>query len=562
MHTAKLLAFLLSAAPAAAAHPPDDDPSMRALVDELGRARTLKMDGADAPYFVDGYVNDAKMFDVEASFGAITHRGSSEFRTAGANVRVGSPELDNTSFADRDHFDMSMMMGDRGGAPVPVDGDYDALRQALWLRWDGAYKRALETLARKKAYLQTNASADRPNDFAPAKVVSLVQPKAKLGIDEERWTRVVREASAVFRAAPGVSMGNAMLFAQAKNETLATSDPIQVRFGENEVQLVLSASMAAPDGMELQLSHEVRGRVESDLPKDAEVLRSAKDLLAKLQALAKAPTLPEDYSGPVLFTGRAASAFFANALGDPLSGAREALGASSEGRLTERLGKHVTTPLLTVRDDSTQKMWKGKSLLGYYPVDDQGVKPEPITLIKKGVLQTYFTDRSPTRRVTEDNGHARGNRASMGTLFVEASETKSRDALKKQLIQLAKENDQDYGLLVEELDDGGMSRQFEFMDMDEGGGDIHLPPPAIAYRVFLDGHEELVRGASFKPVSFRALKDIAALGNEPTLLNTTMDRQSVSVIAPAVLVKQLDLKKPPHEHEKPPAISRPTVSAR
>lgn len=94
-----------------------------------------------------------------------------------------------------------------------------------------------------------------------------------------------------------------------------------------------------------------------------------------------------------------------------------------------------------------------------------------------------------------------------------------------------------------------------------GTGDIQLPPPLVAYRVYPDGHEELVRGASFRGVSFHALRDIVALGKDVSVFNTSSNQQLVSVIAPSVLVKELEVKKPNQDFEKPPAFARPIVSA-
>ena len=98
------------------------------------------------------------------------------------------------------------------------------------------------------------------------------------------------------------------------------------------------------------------------------------------------------------------------------------------------------------------------------------------------------------------------------------------------------------------------------MAMGRGDAAINLPPPTAAYRVYPDGREELVRGAFFKPVSYRALNEIVALGNEPVLLNTTALGQDVSVVAPAVLLRQVELAKPSREFAKPSFIPRPVVT--
>jgi hypothetical protein len=152
----------------------------------------------------------------------------------------------------------------------------------------------------------------------------------------------------------------------------------------------------------------------------------------------------------------------------------------------------------------------------------------------------------------------------VANLFVETSKPESRAALKKKLISLAKQNDQKYALLVDDFrEPTGQERGAMFEEMNGGdgsAGDIRLPAPASVYRVFTDGREELIRGATFKPLSFQALKDIVGMGDDRVVLSTTSFGQPVSIIAPSVLLKQVELKRPTRHFERPPEIPRPTVS--
>jgi hypothetical protein len=549
-----LLAF------AAPATKDSDDPTLRALVDELARYQSLKAGSLERPYHLEAAVVDLESVDLQASFGALTQDGHAKHSMATVDVRVGTPQLDNSNFRGAG-FAFGGMHGLGGG--VPRDSDYDALRQALWLRLDDDYKQAVENLAHKRAYLETNLVPDRPDDFGPAALSNVLLPRATFKVDRPRWVRIVKATSAVFRDQPLVSTATASFEASSTNQCLVTTDPVRTRFGDVHRSFALTATAQAPDGMPLQVSYEALGRTDADLPKEAQLVREANQLGKQLEALAHAPVLPEDYSGPVLFTGRAAAMFFLKAIGEPLSNPREPLGQSVEGRLIERLGKHVASKLVTVRDDPTVKSWHGIPLMGWFPVDDDGVVPKPITLVEGGVLETYYMSRIPTRKVAETNGHSRASRGSVGNLFVEPTEPTSRAALKHQLIELAKENDQAYGLLVEDF--AGRPADQAMFEMFYGGGsrgDISLPSPSIVYRVFLDGREELVRGATFKSISFRALRDIVAMGDEPIVLNTISNGQPVAAVAPWVLVKELELKKPNHDFEKPPTIPRPVVAAK
>jgi len=323
---------------------------------------------------------------------------------------VGDPSLDNTNFADRDDFSFLMRM-DRGGAD-PAEPDYDALRQALWMKFDDAYKSAVEAIAKKRAFLETRQVKDRPPDYAPAKTISLLLPRERFSSEEARWTALVKRASAAFRGSAAAQSGDASFKSELLHQTLVTSDPAEHRFGERYTTFTLRASGQAADGMEVEARWQATGRAEKDLPSDEELVKAAKGLAARLDALARAPVASDDYVGPVLFTGRAAATFFLRTVGDPLSQPRSDLGDARSGRLVDRLGKHVAVRSLTVRDDPTQQQWHGQPMLGFYPVDDDSVAPMPIS------ADSTIGPRSPinSNRPVACSG-ANGTRAYTGPYF-------------------------------------------------------------------------------------------------------------------------------------------------
>ena len=106
--------------------------------------------------------------------------------------------------------------------------------------------------------------------------------------------------------------------------------------------------------------------------------------------------------------------------------------------------------------------------------------------------------------------------------------------LKKKLVELAKEEDLDYGLVVAKLPQAWESRPDTSLKLPNN--------PLLIYKVYADGHEEQVRGLSFKPTTFRVLKDIVMMGDDPTLLNSEQFGQQVSAVAPSTLVKLLELQ--------------------
>jgi len=124
----------------------------------------LKLEGLEEPYFIQYSVADQVVHAIYADTGAVFRSDRSRSRVLSSEVRVGSYELDNTNFfwGGRGGF-----RGRRGGrsnttrASLPVEDDYLAIRRAIWLATDNNYKRAVETLTRKRAYLEERNTPER-----------------------------------------------------------------------------------------------------------------------------------------------------------------------------------------------------------------------------------------------------------------------------------------------------------------------------------------------------------------------------------------------------------------
>lgn len=551
---ALLLLTMLTASPDAGVAP--TGAAMQALVAEVTRAKGLAMPTApgakpsEKPYYVSAFLNEAETYDVWANFGALGNRNHATAFSVATRVRVGSAKFDNTNYQDQGFG--FMFGGDGRRRSMPAELDPDLLRYTLWLALDDAYKAGLETLSKKRAFLETTSVTEKLDDFSPAPVFLLDRPRVPLTVDTEKTATLVRKASAVFLANPVLQEGTAWYRAASKEQNFASTEGSRHRFGEEEAQLQLSVTAQATDGMELRLTQRFAGHDDRDLPSEGEVLDAAKKLSARMGELARAPIADEDYTGPVLFVDQAAALFFLSTIGEPLSNAREPLGTRQSGRMIDRLGKRVAAKFLTAVDDPTITTWNdGKRsvpLWGAFPVDDDGVQAQRVSLVEEGVLKRYYMSRSPTSKLKDTNGHARGEQGGVGNLFITTAAPVARAALKKRLLELAKDEDLDYGLMVEVADER----------VPRSGSDgVRLSSPVLVWKVYADGRETLVRGLSFKPASARMLKELDGLGDDAYLLNLEHRGQRTSVVAPAVLVKLMELTRTRQEFEKPPLLSRP-----
>src|SRR4029077_2877774 len=206
----------------------------------------------------------------------------------------------------------------------------------------------------------------------------------------------------------------------------------------------------------------------------------------------------------------------------------------------------VLPNFLTVVDDPTLKDFQGKSLVGSYAVDSEGVKAQAVNTIENGMLANYLIGRVPIRDFSTSNGHGRAAPGSfpgpsLGVLLVKSSEAQSAEELKKKVIQMATEQGKPYGYRVETL----------------GAGNS----PRLLYRVYAkDGHEELVRGAVFNELDIRAIRnDLIAVGNDPLVSNRSGGAPT-TIICPSLLFGERKENRPDPRKNKPPTYPPPPLA--
>jgi hypothetical protein len=98
--------------------------------------------------------------------------------------------------------------------------------------------------------------------------------------------------------------------------------------------------------------------------------------------------------------------------------------------------------------------------------------------------------------------------------------------------------------------------------------------PLLVYRVYPDGHEELVRGLRFRGMNTRSFRDVVAAGDDSSAFDF-LDNQApfalmggagyvsnVSVVAPSLLIDDLELHPLEDELPKLPVVPAPELSSR
>jgi len=231
-------------------------------------------------------------------------------------------------------------------------------------------------------------------------------------------------------------------------------------------------------------------------------------------------------------------------------------------------------------DDPTQKEYRGRALIGHYPVDMEGVVPAPVSLIKNGTLENMLLTRQPVKGFTASNGRARipGNfghkHAGITNLFIKAGDAAAPAELKKRLLTMVQQRNKPYVMIVRKLDFPSTASFDEVRRiaaaMGNQGGQISAGP-LLVYRVYPDGREELVRGLRFRGLNVKALRDIVAASDEQyqfdflangapmSLVGAGAYLWGASVVAPAVLFEDLELERPQLDTPKLPVVPAPDL---
>jgi len=542
----------------------------QAMEDELARSmKDLHMgDDEPRPYFIAYTISDLEQATTSATLGATTTAHAYRGRLLRTEVRVGDANFDNSNFEGGAHVES-----------VPIEDDYAALRRELWLRSDEAYKNAVETLARKRSAAAGQAAADEDDgigDFSSPGAARVEVPFVASAANPEVLRETVRRLSLVLASFPEIYGSHVTGTAAVVRRRLASSEGSWVDDNQRTVRIDVIADTQADDGMKLRSFVPFSALEPAGLPPFVEMEKAVRAMAKELVAVRHAPVATSG-AGAVLFEGPAAAQIVKMLLGDQLGGTpppKTASAGSDDGGqqsvLANKLGQRVAAPTLSLADDPLLAVAPGKApVFGNYRVDDEGVPAQRVSLIEKGVLKSLLMSRTPRKEITKSNGHGRaprfaGVRAHVGTLVLSGAKGLKRAELLAGLDKIARGG----GVttyIVRLLDDGSIPGDMDDMSaMFSFGSGNHGPPPIrplIVYRLS-HGKETLVRGVTLENLLPRSFKEVSATGNEPVVYNYLDGGPGFSgvpstIIAPALLFPDVDIRRQPGKHRKPPVYPSP-----
>ena len=427
---------------------------------------------------------------------------------------------------------------------LPFGSRESGVRHGLWRQAEVRYREAVETYATKKSYELSYLDRNRKlPSFEKRNATEAVCWKRFPEVDEPYWRRFVESLSTVTLRHPQVKESHVRFHARHQVRVFVnTEGSLIVQYQPLwTLTCYLWLLSASGDALPWTINHFVAD--PRDLPDARRFRKEIHEAIKTLKSLAQAPKI-HSYAGPVLLDPIPAGLLIHEALGHRLEGNR--MLCAEEGQtFRERLGEQVLPSRLSLDDDPRLERFQGKSLVGHYRFDDEGVPAQCVELIQDGVLKGFLTSRAGIAPKHRSNGHARNERyertmSRMGVTRLTSGEDAWSDAeMKQHLLAEIERQNLPYGIRI--LSATGGETATESYNFQAFLGEIDL-----AARVYPDGREELVRGVDFVGTPLNATRTIIAAGNRYEVDNAYCGAESgwvpVSTISPALLISHLELQ--------------------
>ncbi len=333
----------------------------------------------------------------------------------------------------------------------------------------------------------------------------------------------------------------------ALNRYLVNTEGTIVRQGYTGYNGAISVGGQASDGMRLSRDNGTVASSAKDLESASAFRKRVIDDLKSFDELRNAPVVSaEDYHGPVLFSGDAAADVFNRLFVPNVEADRPEMGTtarttgaySSSLQVSRASGHSSASPTIPL-----ETKFNGKSLLGAYAIDDEGVPAQSVNVVDNGKLENFLIGREPIKDFSTSNGHGRAAPAQARTRAPASSSsnptspsqrTSSTSACSPWQRSRAKTSTPSKLSAANSL-------------------------PRLLYRVHPDGTRQLVRGAVFDELDNRSLRSgIIAAGNDPYISNS-LGAVPQTTIAPSILFDDIGVKRATVEQQKLPYYPPPPV---
>jgi predicted Zn-dependent protease len=531
-------------------------PLLDIMTAENQRSMAVLGKASEPAYYLAYQIVEQRVVSLDAEGGAIVGDSDETDRILDVEIRVGSPELDNTRSLSDDANELNQPL--RRRAVVPFAEDPLAIANHIWLETDRRYREAELALAYVRQDQRTLGKRASVPDFAPARKQVYFGKPAKLEFDKAQWVKRLKRCSG--KALRGVATrGSCGVIFTQNTAWFVDSEGSEQKQSWTTAQLAVSVGVKADDGEGLGRLEQSFAKTPATLPDDVTIDKMIDMVTGDLDALHGAP-LADPYVGPAILEGRAAGVFFHEVFGHRIEGHRQKDDTSGQ-TFSSYIGKAIMPEWLSVYDDPTLLTLNGIQLNGFFRFDDEGVPARRVDLVKDGVLVDFLMGRNPISSSPTSNGHGRKQPgfdpvARQGNLVVTSARSVERAELEQMLLAEVKRQGRPYGMLFTDIS-GGFTNTSAFAPQ------AFKVNPVMAYRLYPDGKKELVRGIDLSGTPLVALQSIRAASREVETFNGVCGAESgwvpVSASAPSLLLEKVEVEKAFIPPDRPPVLQPPSI---
>lgn len=380
-------------------------------------------------------------------------------------------------------------------------------------------------------------------------------------IDRAKLESEARSLSALFRQMPAIETSHVTFNADIAYTRYLNSEGASYTRRMPSIEVNINADTQAADGNAENDFVWYHGRSLADLPSEEKLAARARELGGYLTALRDASTLA-NYNGPVLAEGNAAAQLIRLVFLPDLIGTKPVVrdlpngmvqpGGQAENPFLDKVGARVMPEFMSLTDNPLIAEYQGFKMQGVSKVDEDGVPSREVKLVENGYLKSLLTSRDPVRGFEQSTGSRHAGQATPSNLIVTSTNALSAADLHAKYIALIDQRHLPFGIIVRRL--------------------RNATTPVLAYKVFPDGHEELVRNMQFSGLNNASFKDILATSKELNVLTVQFRPQNnpfaflnlseenyrpVTVVSPSLLFEDVALRRIRTAAPNPPVATHP-----
>ena len=515
-------------------------------------------------YFMSYQITERDNFYLSATLGTVNFEKTIKEAYLDVDIRVGTPQLDNTrkiKLIDMDNINNS---SNKNPFLIKVSlTDDSALKNSIWLTTDLAAKAAQEQYLKvlnnnKTAATRNDTSADFSK--APKNPAKYIADMPEININIPELKTEMENLSVLMKGQDYIFSSNVDFYLVRETNYFVNSEGAKIKEPRVLIRISYQINSRNKDGMQLSRTNYYDGITMADLPNQETIKKDILKSMEELKNLQNAPSA-DTFHGPVILKNRAAGVFFHEILGHRVEGHRQKDDDFGQ-TFTQKVGKQIISPIITVFDDPTLTHFGNIPLRGHYLYDDEGTPSQKAILVENGILKGFLMGRNPIKNFPISNGHGRksfGRKvvSRMGVTVVKAENQIPYDELVQKLKAEIKRQNKPYGLIIDDISGG-------FTNTDTYSPQSFKVQPLLVYKVFPDDRpNELIRGADIVGTPLTSFNKIIAAANDDALFNGTCGAESgwvpVSAIAPSLLISELEVEKVNKTYENVPILPPPSV---